>query len=165
MRDRTAKRQKRLKHIIFGKKPCGRDVGPRNMPLADRIHIERRAMCKEGLLYKAINQDNGAVLANKLRVAQTFKSRSQGLLNRNGLEQGEALLIQPCTSIHTFFMKFPIDVAFLDRKGRVVKIAKNIRPWRLSGCLFGAHMVIEFNAGTLTNSLINVGNVVKIEAN
>lgn len=120
-------------------------------------------MYKEGLLYKAINQDSGVILAEKLRVARTFRSRSKGLLDRSALDQGEALLIQPCTSIHTFFMKFSIDVMFLDKKCKVVKVDRDVKPWRLSSCLFGAYMVIEFNSGTVKNNLIKSGDSIKIE--
>lgn len=122
-------------------------------------------MLDEGRLYRAINQNNGVVLADRLRVARTFKSRSVGLLNRTSLETGEALLIEPCTSIHTFFMKFSIDVLFLDKEGYVVKIARNIKPWKLAGCLWGGYMVMEFSSGARVNDVVFKGNKIKIEEN
>ena len=64
-------------------------------------------------------------------VAETFAERLRGLIGRDGLAPGEGLLITRCNCIHTFFMRFPIDVAFLDRRGAVVKTVRNVRPWRL----------------------------------
>jgi len=67
----------------------------------------------------------------KLEVAETFAQRAKGLIGRRGLGPDEGLLIPRCNCIHTCFMRFPIDATFLDRKGAVVKIVRNIRPWRL----------------------------------
>lgn len=63
-------------------------------------------------------------------VAETFAERAKGLIGRRGLEPGHGLLIKRCNCIHTFFMRFPIDATFLDGKGVVVKVVRNIRPWR-----------------------------------
>ena len=63
-------------------------------------------------------------------VAETFFERARGLIGRRGLEPGKGMLILKCNCIHTFFMRFPIDATFLDRKGNVVKVVRNIRPWR-----------------------------------
>ena len=64
-------------------------------------------------------------------VAETFAERARGLIGRKGLAPGEGMLIPRCNCIHTCFMRFPIDAAFLDRRGEVVKTVRNIRPWRL----------------------------------
>src|ERR671922_1038887 len=74
--------------------------------------------------------DDGAAVCESCRVADRFASRLRGLLGRRGLAPGEGLLIRPASSIHTFFMRFPIDVAFLDRDGVVVKVVPNLSPWR-----------------------------------
>ena len=63
-------------------------------------------------------------------VARRFWARAKGLIGRRGLPPGEGLLILRCNAIHTFFMRFPIDATFYDRQGRVVKVVRNIRPWR-----------------------------------
>ena len=63
-------------------------------------------------------------------VAESFAARAKGLIGRRGLESGRGLLIKRCNCIHTFFMRFPIDATFLDRRGEVVKVVRNIRPWR-----------------------------------
>ena len=63
-------------------------------------------------------------------VAESFAARAKGLIGRRGLEPGKGLLIRRCNCIHTFFMRFAIDATFLDRRGAVVKVVRNIRPWR-----------------------------------
>lgn len=82
-------------------------------------------------------------------VAEGFFPRLLGLMFRRDLQAGEGLLITCCNAIHTCFMRFPIDVAFLDRDGAVVRIVRNIKPWRLF--VFGgrnACQVLEVRAGT-----------------
>ena len=63
-------------------------------------------------------------------VAESAFERMRGLIGRDGLGRGRGMLITKCNCIHTFFMRFPIDATFLDRKGAVVKVVRNIRPWR-----------------------------------
>ncbi len=112
--------------------------------------------------YRAINAATGEVIADKVRIAQNFKSRSIGLLNRRSLNENEALLIKPCASIHTFFMKFPIDVLFLSKEGNIVKIEHSLKPWKLSGCLAGCFMVLELQQGKVSKTTIKIGNSIKI---
>jgi uncharacterized membrane protein (UPF0127 family) len=78
--------------------------------------------------------------------AQTFFARLGGLLTRARLREGEALYLAPCASVHTMFMRYPIDVAFLDAKGRVLKVVPHLKPWRVAGC-FGAAAALELRAG------------------
>lgn len=66
----------------------------------------------------------------KAKVARTLFERIRGLIGTKSLEKGEGMLILRCNAIHTFFMSFPIDAVFLDRKDNVVKIVRNIKPWR-----------------------------------
>ena len=68
-------------------------------------------------------------------VARSFMERLKGLIGRRGLPPGRGLLILRCNAIHTFFMRFAIDATFLDRDDNVVKVVRNIRPWRL--CVWG----------------------------
>ena len=63
-------------------------------------------------------------------IAESAFERMRGLIGRRGLGPGKGMLITKCNCIHTFFMRFPIDATFLDRKGEVVKVVRNIRPWR-----------------------------------
>lgn len=64
-------------------------------------------------------------------VAETFAQRAKGLIGRSDLASGKGMLITRCCCIHTCFMRFPINATFLDRSGKVVKIVRHIRPWRL----------------------------------
>lgn len=88
-------------------------------------------------------------MAEKVLLADTFRARSNGLLGRTGLGSEEGLWIVPCGMIHTFFMKFPIDVVFLDRELRVRRVVENLKPWRLSPWVFSAHSVLELRGGVL----------------
>lgn len=94
------------------------------------------------------NRTRGVLLARQLEVADTPKARSRGLLGRRSLEPGEGLWIVPCESVHTFFMHFPIDLVYLDRKHRVKKVRSAVAPWRLSMC-FSAHSILELPAGVV----------------
>ena len=66
----------------------------------------------------------------RARVARTLFERIRGLIGTKSLPKGEGMLILRCNSIHTFFMSFPIDATFFDRDGNIVKVVRNIRPWR-----------------------------------
>ena len=71
------------------------------------------------------------VLGVRAKVADTFARRMRGLIGRSPPGPGEGMLILKCNAIHTFFMKYPKDATYLDRDGRVVKVVRRIRPWRL----------------------------------
>ena len=71
------------------------------------------------------------ILGVDAEVAETFAQRTRGLIGRKGLAPGTGMLITKCNCIHTFFMRFAIDATFLDKSGKVVKVVRNIRPWRL----------------------------------
>jgi len=94
------------------------------------------------------NETRGQILADAGEVADSSVKRRRGLLGRDSLRRGEALWIAPCEGIHTFWMKFSIDVVYLDRNKRVLKIRPAIPPWRLSLCL-RAHSVLELPAGII----------------
>lgn len=88
------------------------------------------------------------ILGVKAQVARTFAERAKGLIGRRALAPGEGLLILRCNAIHTCFMRFAIDAVFLDREDRVVRVVRNVRPWRLF--VFGgwrATKVLELAAG------------------
>ncbi|HUY82415.1 MAG TPA: DUF192 domain-containing protein [Acidobacteriaceae bacterium] len=90
-------------------------------------------------------------LAENAEVADTSATRQKGLLGRSGLLQGGGLWIVPCESVHTFFMKFPIDLVYIDRNKIVKKVCRNVRPWRLSACL-SAHSILELPVGAIDHS-------------
>ena len=96
---------------------------------------------------KVLNVTRGTVLATQLEKAHTAATRKKGLLGREGLLPGEGLWIAPCESVHTFFMRFPIDLIYLDRKLQVKKVRHSVGAWRMSAC-FAAYSVLELPAGT-----------------
>ena len=87
------------------------------------------------------------LLATKLETAFESRTRRRGLLGRDGMEAGSALVIAPCSSVHTVFMRFAIDVAFVARDGRVVKVAAGVAPWRIQIAL-GSFAVVEMAGGS-----------------
>jgi len=93
------------------------------------------------------NQTRGTVLGEAVEVADSSATRRKGLLGRDGLKPGWGLWIVPCESVHTFFMRFAIDLVYLDRQRRVRKVRNSVPAWRLSACL-PAYSVLELPAGT-----------------
>ena len=112
---------------------------------------------------RLLNCRNGSVLASHVERARTVRARLKGLLGREGLPEGRALLISPCTSIHTFFMRFAIDALFLDRSGRVIRAIPGLRPWRATRVYPAAALVVELQAGTLSRSGTREGDRVALE--
>ena len=112
---------------------------------------------------QAFNVTRGTVLASHLEVAGTGETRRKGLLGRECLLPGEGLWISPCESVHTFFMRFAIDLVYLDRKLQVKKVRRNVGPWRLSACLT-AHSVLELPSGTIAATQTERGDVVELAA-
>jgi uncharacterized membrane protein (UPF0127 family) len=98
--------------------------------------------------YRLENVRTGTVVAKHLLTAFDSQARRKGLLGRDSLPESTALIIAPCNAVHTFFMRFAIDVAFVTREGRVTKIRAAIRPWRMTGAL-RAFAVVELPAGAL----------------
>jgi uncharacterized protein len=108
-----------------------------------------RSVIPDAARCRIVNVDRGTVLAEWAEIARSFWTRGIGLMGRRGLPEGGGLVIDPCGSIQTWFMTFPIDVAFVARDGRVVRLAHAVPPWRLGPIARGARSVIELPAGTL----------------
>jgi uncharacterized membrane protein (UPF0127 family) len=101
-------------------------------------------------------REDGAVVCERCVVADSFLTRGKGLLGRRALDPDEGLLIKPCSSIHMFFMRFPIDAVFLDRDLRVLKVASQLKPWRMAAKR-GAKVVLEFGAGEAARTGLEPG--------
>jgi uncharacterized membrane protein (UPF0127 family) len=110
---------------------------------------------------QAVNVTRGTILAAELELAGTRESRRKGLLGRESLPLGTGLWIAPCESVHTFFMRFAIDLVYLDRKFIVKKVRTSVGPWRVSAC-FRAHSVLELPAGTIETTRTACGDAVEI---
>lgn len=91
----------------------------------------------------------GEVLAEQVELATTFWARLKGLMFRTSLSQSNALLLDPCPQIHTCFMRFNIDVVFIDRKDCVVAVLENLKPWRMSNFYAKSRRTLELPSGTL----------------
>jgi len=104
-----------------------------------------------------VNVTRGTVVARKLDAAFDSAARKHGLLGRDGLDDASALVIAPCSAVHTFFMRFPIDVLFVDRDGRVKRARRGLAPWRVALGL-GAFAVVEGPAGMIQRSGTQAGD-------
>jgi len=112
----------------------------------------------------ALNRTRNAYLATHLRLAATHWSRLCGLIATDPAHfpVGEGLWIVPCHGVHTFAMRFPIDVLYLDRQYRVKRIRPEMVPWRVSACLT-AHSVLELPAGTIVRTGTQAGDQLEIK--
>ena len=110
------------------------------------------------------NITRGTTLGDSIDKADTSAKRRTGLLKHTGLDQGEGLWIVPCESIHMFFMKFALDVIYIDRKHRVKKVVRNLKPWGMSACL-SAHSVLELPVGTIDRTGTQPGDELRFPDN
>jgi uncharacterized protein len=111
----------------------------------------------------AVTRANGDVVCEQCLVADSPLARMRGLLGRSDLARTEGVLLRPAGSIHTYFMRFAIDVVFLDRELRVVKVAEHVRPWNAVRRK-GAKAVLELRSGEITRRRVRVGDVLQMAA-
>ena len=109
-----------------------------------------------------IQDEEGRVVCERCTFARDPLRRMRGLLGRNGLAAGEGLLLQPAGSVHTFFMRFAIDVVFLDRERRVLRVVEGLRPWRAAAAR-GARTVLELGAGEAARVGLRQGDILAME--
>jgi uncharacterized protein len=117
---------------------------------------------------RALNQSRGTVLCARLENAGGVAGQSKGLLGRDGLEPGAGMLFEnsrftPMMWMHMFFMRFAIDIVFLGRDDKVIKINRQLRPWRVSAMVFGARRALELEAGAAEKSSTQVGDQILFE--
>lgn len=111
---------------------------------------------------EVFNATRSCLLAGQCGVARTFWARGMGLMGRARLEPGQGLLIYPEWSIHTFFMRFPIDVVFLDRQDQVVGLRVAMPPYRPFAGVWGAHSVLELPAHVITKTETHIGDHLRL---
>ena len=109
-----------------------------------------------------VNERTRKVLASRVEMAETRAERRRGLLGRTSLPEGGALMLIPCFSVHTAFMRFRIDVVFLNRQRKILKIRPNMGKARMSLSL-RAHSVLELPAGTLEATGTQAGDQLEFE--
>jgi uncharacterized membrane protein (UPF0127 family) len=108
------------------------------------------------------NLRTGLLVATQVETAFTSADRKRGLLGRDGLAPGQALVIAPTNLVHTFAMRFPIDIVFANREGRVLKVSRAVPPRRIAGSLRG-FAVLELAAGEAGRSETQVGDIIQVE--
>jgi uncharacterized membrane protein (UPF0127 family) len=108
------------------------------------------------------NKTRGTTLATGAQKARSFVARGRGLMFTDELPEGEGLVIEPCNSIHMFFMRYPLDVLFLSREGQVLHVYESIKPWRVGRVVRGARMAVELPAGSIRRTGTEVGDVVSL---
>lgn len=101
---------------------------------------------------KIINKTKNTLLAEVAILADTFFKRMVGLLGRKEFKQGEALVLKPCNSIHTFFMRFAIDVIFVDEQNKIIEAISHLKPFRLTRIYWLSLLAIELPAGMIKSS-------------
>lgn len=110
---------------------------------------------------RILNTTKGTVICEQGRRADSFLSRTRGLMGVRHLDPQEGLILTPCTSIHTCFMRFPLDVIFIKQE-IIVGLVLSIPPWRVSPIYWGAHYAIELAAGAIVQSLSAKGDRIAI---
>lgn len=111
--------------------------------------------------YEVRNLTRDTLIGDAIESAETSAERRTGLLKHDKLEEGAGLWIVPCEAVHTFFMKFAIDLIYLDRKRRVRGVRRAVAPWRLSICL-PAHSVLELPPGTINRTNTKEGDELQL---
>ena len=104
------------------------------------------------------NTERNSALGEAIEVAATSVQRVKGLLGRDCLADGQGLLFKHCSSLHTFFMQFPIDIVFADKRGKVLKTAPGIRPFKLVAAPLRSFYAIELPVGAIERSGTKVGD-------
>lgn len=108
---------------------------------------------------KVIRED-GLVVSENMKMATSFEDRLIGLMFKKPMTDYDSLMIDPCRSIHTFFMRYSLDILFISKKNEVVAIYRNIKPWRMSWIHITAQKALEIESGKL-NPEIKVGDRLK----
>jgi len=112
-------------------------------------------------MLKAEAPEKKIIISQKITHARSLSERLFGLMFKHNNMEIDGMLIEPCNSIHTFFMNFPLDVLFIDKKDTVVKVIRNMTPWKMSWLYLKSKKVLEVKAGLLPKEIM-AGDRVKI---
>ncbi|MCF7873594.1 MAG: DUF192 domain-containing protein [Candidatus Omnitrophica bacterium] len=113
------------------------------------------------MFYKIVNKTKNVEIACFAKIASGFYLRLLGLMFKNNLPEDQALIFYQAPSIHTFFMRFPIDIIFLDRQMKVKRIVNSLSPWRVVFCK-GAYVTIELPVGKAKQNNISLGDKIEL---
>lgn len=111
-----------------------------------------------------LNVTQNKPIVKNVAEAKSFVARIRGLIGRPSIEDNETLWFDNCTSIHTCFMSFPIDVVFVDRNFKVKALYEEVKPWRLTLPVWGAQSVFELKAGKIKETQLKVGDQLHVVA-
>jgi uncharacterized protein len=123
----------------------------------------RSLKAADGTARAIVNTRAGRVVADVVEAAFDSQTRRKGLLGRDGLPDGHALVLAACNAVHTFGMRFPIDVVFVGRDGRVIKIVERLGGWRIAAA-WDACATVELAAGGARRANVSVGDQLVVEA-
>jgi hypothetical protein len=115
-------------------------------------------MARTQVFYRLVNAETGAVIARRVERASGIWRRTVGLLGRSGLQPGEGLALEPCNGVHTFGMRFPLDILVLDRDGRVLRAEAGVLPNRVVAPTPGGRTTLELGPGTLQSTIAGLGD-------
>lgn len=111
----------------------------------------------------AFNESRNIELSSKIEVARTRREKNQGLLKHQKLNKGEGMWLVPCGSVHTLFMNFPIDVVYLSKDMKVLKVIHSMWPWNISFAPFSTYSVLELPMGACKDSKTDAGDRISIK--
>ena len=112
---------------------------------------------------RVINTTRQAILAEHAGFADSMLTRGLGLMGQAALPAGSGLVIDPCTSIHMFFMRFAIDALYVDQDGVVLRVVARLRPWLIGPIILRSRYVVELPAGTAAQSGTQPGDILRVE--
>ena len=114
-------------------------------------------------LVTVANLTRGTLLGDRIEIADTSLSRFLGLIPKRGLNAGEGLWIKPSSGVHMFWMRFAIDVIGLDKQMRVVRIWRNLKPWRMTSVNMQMQIALELPVGQIDAGQVQLGDVLEIQ--
>lgn len=107
---------------------------------------------------KIVIKRNGITIADRIETAANFKSQLKGLIGRRKFENGSAMIFPGCKQVHTFFMQFPIDILFVNKDRKIIKVVENLLPWKISAYVKDSIDVIELPYHTIFDCRIINGD-------
>jgi len=115
-------------------------------------------------LVRIVNESKQTELGDQVEMARSFWKRGIGLMFRSGLASGAGLVIDPCSSIHTMWMRFPIDVLYVDKDGTINRADEAMKPWRFGPLFVHGKYVIELPPGTIRTTRTEQGDRIKVHS-
>lgn len=113
-------------------------------------------------MLQLINKTKKIVIVEKLFIANSFWPRMKGLMGKKDLAEDEGLLLVPCNSVHSMFMRFPIDLLFLDRELKIIRIIERFKPWKATPIFRDCYQVVELRSGIVVKKGVSIKDELEI---